>query len=431
MPAHSGFPAASRGGRARFLAFGLALAGFAVLIGLCLVAGRWGRERERERRREAVVAAAQSRSLGVFRMEWNAAVAYAGESGRPDWLDGLRADLETQATAEVAPLLTRIAELEAAGKRAEALTEWKALWAVHQETPPSDARTRRGHELRAVGVHAANGLVLGELEAGRPGMAFVHHAVLGELYASDPNGDALRQAHEALAARLGEWLVARRPAVAEAVASGSEARIAAVAGPVADLLDAIRRHDARGVPGGCPAPLAPALAAAFDAALAAVTRKRVVVTVVGDEAVAQRIRSLCKFAFPYQLDFQSRAEDPDGEIPAGIAPGAAITVRVRVEWETIDFKKQAGGVQWVGDYVLPKSVTLRCSIHAPDGVTAPWPTRTFEGRNTIPATVKVRQDGARYEFDRMKRDYTKQLRQGLGTHLDLWKPWALPAPDGE
>lgn len=398
----------------------------AILLVAALVGGvylsRFRRSQELEQKKAEVLEAAKTHSLGAFRMAFKDAVAWAETESQSEWLESLRVDLEAQWAADSPEALRRIGEREKAGSQVEALTDWKGLWEVLEETPPAEARTRHEDEWRAVGIRLAHGLALADLAAGRWSMALLHHADAGALCGAPAQADTLRKIHDEMAARLREWLASRAQPIADAVADGSDRKLAAAGAPVADVLAAIRQHDTAGCKGRWDANLA----TEFEHALAAIPTRRVVVRVQGDPLVAQRVRSLCQIGFPYVLEFAAVAEGAEASESA--EPGAWATVLVNVEWTWTDYSKQAGGVQFAGDYTLPDDVTLSCSVQAPEDAKNLWPTKSFTVTGSAPKSLKLREDSARYDFDRLKREYTGKVNQALREYLDAWKPWVLPDP---
>lgn len=394
--------------------------GLAVLFAGVVVLVRFGRGREWERRKAAVLATTAQPSVGTFRMAFQDAVALSETQGRSDWLDDLRHELEIAMAASHEDALRALEARFAGNDRTGALTDWKGRWAVHRETPPSPARTARETDLRALGTRLAHALALAEADAGRPAAAFSHHATADEVCdatAQDARATAL---HAEFSDHLRGWLTAQRPPLLAAVAANEERLISAIGAPVAEAVKQMRAHDAG------PGPrLDPALAAEFDAALAVVPVRRVAIVVIGDESVAQQVRALCRFAYPYELVFASYPEaDATASAPAG---DAWATVQIRVEWTWLDYHRVAGGVQWAGDTTLPTHVALSCAIRAPEGVVVPWPVGGYRDQTPAPETIKVRQDHARADFDGYQREFLKQLKRGLQAHLTGWQPWELPA----
>ncbi len=411
---------------------GLASIALVLLAGMVGVAIHGaGTSREWTRRSTEALAAATNPTEGAFRIQWEETLEFANRQGKPEWIEALRADLDRRLAAELPGALAKIGERERAGAVQEALTGWKGLWAVHHETAPSPGRPARQAELQSVGRRLSHASAIADLDAGRWPTAFLHHAAAAGLCADLEGPGSVPALHADFTDRLTKWVEERRPAIESALASGSERKLAAAASPMAALQREVTAHDEGAGKGGCPKALDAALAAAIDRTLAAIPRKPVAILVTGDEAIARKLRSLCRFSFPYELQFDAvaRPEDVRAEVRERWNQAWA-AVELNVDWSLVDYFREAGGVQFAGTNVIPEELSLEARYRGPTGVENPWPALAFAAKHPAPANLKIRKEDIRWTMDRYRREAESNLRQKVDSHLSALKAWTLPDPDG-
>ncbi|MBI2922987.1 MAG: hypothetical protein HYY18_18180 [Planctomycetes bacterium] len=379
-------------------------------------------------KKTAALAAARGGSAGMFRRAWEEAATVA--AAKPDRMGSLRADLERQLAADFPAALVKVRERANAKMAAEALTDWKCLQAANLETPESEARRARDVEIRAAGIDVAHAASLADLGAGRYELAFEHHRTACGLCPGEADPGTRRRIHQELETPLAEWLRANRDAIADAVASKDDLRIAEAAGPGARILAGLRVHESGSGGKGAPS-WSSGFVRAYEDVLASVPVKKLVVTVVGDDAAAAIVRQICTVGFPYELVFRTVADAGAAEAAAsdGAEP-AWMTVEIRVEWEFVDYKKTSG-LTFSGDYRLPVGLAVVPRIPARPGESCPWPTERWERALSSPQKLEVRgrDDRERKEdFDRQQAQRRQSLETDLRTYLSGWKPWILPVP---